>query len=138
MAIIGLIGAAERVRRAVSPFVRKFKHAVIISETVLSEMSCMQTALVQLKAYLENEERYDHDARQYILLEQLGTMLTGCVKRFAELEKVLENLPTQEVADFSAIVRSKWARKEKQVKELVDRLQPYKLSLTLMLQILEA
>lgn len=134
VAVVGLLGSAEAVRRKLSQFTRSATSAPSIAETVLIEVSSIETALPRLRRFIEDDRV---STREHIYLDQLSTLLTGCVKRFSELETLLGGLPSITAAETSRIDAARWAQNEKRIRIVVERLQPYKSSLLLMLQIIE-
>ncbi|KAK4547305.1 hypothetical protein LTR36_000960 [Oleoguttula mirabilis] len=70
-------------------------------------------------------------------MDQLTTLLTGCVKQFSDLESLLGGLPTITATGSSLIDGPTWARNEKRLRTTIERIQPYRVSLFLMLQALE-
>ena len=66
-------------------------------------------------------------------VEQVVTILSGCVLTFSELEKLLDEL---KIGSFEVLDCLKWANKERAILALIQRLQNHKASLSLILNTL--
>jgi hypothetical protein len=59
----------------------------------------------------------------------------GCVITYSELEAIIDSVHGG--TDMGAIDRLKWTLKETEVQDIIQRIQNHKISLTLMLSILQ-
>lgn len=134
VAIVGLLGTAETVRRKVTAFKEKRSSAGKLADAVLLEITSIEASLPRLRRLVNDDEV---STRDNIFLDQLSTVLTGCVKRFSELESSLGGLPTITEAEANSIDQPIWARNEKLIRATTELIQPYRVSLFLMLQVLE-
>ena len=71
-----------------------------------------------------------------IIVEQVLVVLTECVTSFSELEEILDTLKVE--TNVSLLDRIKWASKESAIVAVCKRLESNKVSLTLMLTILQS
>jgi hypothetical protein len=94
---------------------------------VSAEIRAMSPIFLQVQDFVLNGE--DGARRSMISLRDLVTTLTGCVLVFSELEKHIS-----EVEKSPGIM---WAKKEPETKVLMEDLQRHKLSLNLMLSIIQ-
>ena len=130
--IVGLLRSAERVRRRIRLLIpSNTHHTDKLAQSVLQKVSTTEASLLRLRGFLESDKIAICEA---ISLEQLKTVLTGCVRRFSELER---DLPTVQAADSRADRGSDWAQRGRRLATALERLQLYNVSLAFILQLLE-
>jgi len=131
-----LLGSAESITRRLGAFVQKNPPgAANTAERVLLEVSSVGTCLARLRRLIEGNL---NTTRNHIFVDQLSTVLTGAVKRFSELESLIgDGLPTIRDGESHSLDAARWARTETRMRKTAESLQPYKLSLLLVSQLLE-
>lgn len=71
-----------------------------------------------------------------LLVEQVPLTLAACVLAFSELEEILTELKTDGPMYYT-LDSLDWARKDNEIAGIISRLPNYKVSLNMMLNILE-
>ncbi|KAI5842338.1 ankyrin repeat-containing domain protein [Tricharina praecox] len=139
-AVVGLLQASLKI----IGFVSKVADAPIIARDLLVEVRAMRIILHQLHTFIDNCSDYDdcsdydEDDRSQVDLEDLVTILTGCVCAFSELDAVLDRYPTGDDPRFDLWDRVRWATKEKELTRIVRNLQSHKTSVSGLLSIVTA
>lgn len=133
--IVGILCAATKVSSVLNSFVRNTRGASKLAQTVLAEVNGLSAVLSQLQTYLLGAASSSKSRASLILVEQVIVTLAECVTTFSELEDVLETARIE--TDFRMMDRVKWAIKESKVSDIQRRLQSNKMSLNLMLRILQ-
>lgn len=102
-------------------------------------VNCVLGEVQRLVSWRSDEERPDNPRLGLIQLNQLVEILTGCVLVFSELEKHIDDLVGAESGSRPRIIweRISWTRKEDQIGKSMDDLNGYKMSLNLMLTIIQ-
>ncbi|KAL8728644.1 MAG: hypothetical protein Q9166_005259 [cf. Caloplaca sp. 2 TL-2023] len=131
--VIGILTAAGQVSSLLIEFTKNSKEAPQTARTVLTEVNEISGTLSHLQSFLLGNESLDRSRAQLLQVDQVVTVISGCVLTFSELEKLLDSLKTDEMGIRDCI---RWARKEKTIDSLVQRLQNHKSSLSLVLHIL--
>ncbi|KAL9032286.1 MAG: hypothetical protein Q9180_006592 [Flavoplaca navasiana] len=116
--VIGILTAAAQISTLLINFTRTSKDAPQIAHAVLMEVDDISSTLSHLQSFL---------------LDQVVTIMSGCVLTFSELERLLDGLKAE---GMGILDRARWARKEKAISNLVQRLQNHKASLSLVLQVM--
>ncbi len=107
------------------------------ARTVLIEVNDISSILSHLQLFLSGDETFDQSRTQLLHVDQVLAIITGCVTTCSELEQLLDRLSVTAKANrMAALDRAKWARKEKTVSNLIQRLQNHKASLSLILNVL--
>jgi hypothetical protein len=132
--IIGLLNAAGKMAQLLKGLTA-LADAPGSARAVLTEVNAMTGALKQLSDYLNGAISVPAGREQLILLEHVAVTLMGCVTTYDELEAVIESVHGD--AEMGVIDRLKWTLKETEIQDIVQRIQNHKISLTLMLSILE-
>jgi hypothetical protein len=133
-AIIGILAAAGKVAETLGPVVSSFRDVTQNIATVLSEVNDSRVILSALHKYLDNLSTSPHMRRELIQLDQLITTLTGGVLFFSELEALVLGFvgPTLSLLD-----RMQWVWNDRKFESLVSRMQNFKVSISVMLNILQ-
>ncbi|KAL8854179.1 MAG: hypothetical protein Q9221_001102 [Calogaya cf. arnoldii] len=135
--VIGVLTAAAQISTLVVQFAVSSKGAPKSARTVLIEVNGISSILSHLRLFLSGDETFDQSRTQLLHVDQVLAIITGCVTTFSELEQLLDRLSVTEKANrMAALDRAKWARKEKTVSNLIQRLQNHKASLSLILNVL--
>lgn len=131
--VVGVLTAAAQISSRLVRFARTVKAAPEQARVVATEVSDLSGILSHLQSFLLGHE-HSHQSRTALLqVDQLVTVVSGCVLTFQELEKLLDDF---EIEKMAAMCCARWARKESIVTNLIQRLQNHKSSLSLMLNIL--
>ncbi|KAH7393718.1 hypothetical protein BKA64DRAFT_95164 [Cadophora sp. MPI-SDFR-AT-0126] len=134
--VVGLLAAGAKLASLLSK-TASLVDAPSSAQAVLTEMREISAALQYLQQFLNGLMNVPAGRQQYILVEHLEGTLTGCVTTYDELEVFIDELKI-DPSDMGVLDRFKWARKEKDVANIVQRLQNHKSSLNLMLTILQS
>ncbi|KAH0538887.1 hypothetical protein FGG08_004543 [Glutinoglossum americanum] len=132
--VVGLLIAAGKMAQSLKQLT-SLADAPSSAKAVLTEMSDMAAALEHLQDYLNGTTSVPAGRGQFILLEHVVVTLTGCVTTYSELELIIDSVHVD--PEMGAFDRIKWAVKEKEILDIVRRIQNHKSSLTLMLTILQ-
>ncbi|KAF3103009.1 hypothetical protein TWF706_005129 [Orbilia oligospora] len=98
--------------------------------------SRVHSILKGVQAYINEEEQVAAHRKSLISLENISITLTGFVVTYSDLEKHLDFVKAGD--EISSFDRSKWVLREKDILDVVRRLQNHKASLSLMLNIINA
>ena len=133
-AIIGVLAAAGKVADTLGPVVSAFKDVTQNIAAVLSEVNNSRIILSALHRYLDDLDRSPRIRRELIQVDQLIAALTDGVLLFSELEALVLRLVGQSNKIPS---RMQWAWNDEKFASLVSRMQNFKSSITVMLNILQ-
>jgi hypothetical protein len=133
-AVIGILAAAGKVGETLGPFVSAYKNAPKHSQTILTDVNQIRTILLGLQTLFDNLGASPGARRQMIQLDHLVAALTDGVLLFSELEALVDRLGN---ADSSIAKRMAWAKSDSKLSSLIDRLQSFRSSVSLMLNILQ-
>ncbi|KAL8847466.1 MAG: hypothetical protein Q9221_007492 [Calogaya cf. arnoldii] len=131
--VIGILTAAAQVSSLLIDFTKNSKDAPQTARTVLTEVNEISGTLSHLQSFLLGNETLDRSRTQLLQVDQVITVVSGCVLTFSELEKLFDTLKTDDMGIRDCV---RWAKKEKTIGGLVQRLQNHKASLSLVLHIL--
>jgi hypothetical protein len=126
--VAGLIAATAKV----GSLLFGMKDTPRLVQTGLSEVRAIGIVLWHLQSLI-----IDNNAptvgKSALPIEHLTILLTDCVVVFSELESMIE-----EIGGGTGIInRAKWARKQGDAVNLIQRLQNQKLTLSLMIDVLQ-
>ena len=131
--VVGILTAAAQISSLLIKFTKATKDAPQQARVIVTEVNDTSGILSHLQSFLLGNEFSDRSRTSLLKVDQVVTIVSGCVLTFSELEKLLDELG---VASVDVLDRMKWARKETAVAGLIQRLQNHKASLSLMLNIL--
>lgn len=131
--VVGILTAAAQISTLLINFTKATKNAPPRARHVITEVNEISGTLSHLQSFLLGNEYSDISRTSLLKADHIVTILSGCVMTFSELEKLLDALETK---DMRILDSMKWARKEKDITALIQRLQNHKTSLSLMLDIL--
>jgi len=131
--VAGLIHVAEKVIR----FISTMTDASSTTRSVLAEVHAFHAIFHQLQDFISNFSEGSEARKSRIYVDQVVTILAGCVCAFSELEKELETLKTDgsSSSGLNAWDSAKWARKYQNLGRILAELQRHKSSLNLMLSV---
>src|SRR5437762_8908402 len=135
--VVGLLTATGKVSEILASIVSNLREAPRLAGSVLSEVNDFQRALASLYKFLIGVVSAPKHRAALIRPDQLIITLTEAVLTFLELEALITPLAVSTGSDFTLRSRIKWARKEETISRIVQRLQRYKSSLSLMLNIVQ-
>lgn len=142
--IVGLLGAAGKIIEIVGPIVSSIKDVARITAPIHTEVVNCRIILQALHGLLESLDNNGLTAKvqlraALIQVDHLVSVLTEGVLLFSELESLVlscgECYDASEPVAFQ--VRMKWARNEKGASDLLVRLQGFKSSTTVILNIFQ-
>ncbi|KAH7064149.1 hypothetical protein BKA63DRAFT_179554 [Paraphoma chrysanthemicola] len=133
-AIIGILAAAGTVAQILAPTITSFGEATKNAAAVLTEVNHMRIILSALQGYLEDLSTSSPHRKELIQLDQLVATLTDGVMLFDELETLVKRLSKSKDGSVS---RLGWARNDSKFASIKSRMQCFKSSITIMLNILQ-
>ncbi|KAL6717298.1 hypothetical protein ACLMJK_005213 [Lecanora helva] len=131
--VVGLLTATAKISSLLIQFSKSSKDAPAQAQTVIIEVNEISIILSHLQSFLLAKETAEPSRASLLQVDQVVVILSGCVMTFSELERLLDEM---KAGHMSVLDRMKWARKEREVLGLVQRLQSHKASLSLILNIL--
>lgn len=132
--IAGLLTLAGKITTVIVDLTSKSKAAPKDIQYVRTSIETIRAVLLQLQMLLLGRARVDRQRTSLILVEQVVITLSACVSTFSELDVFVDTLNTDQ--SMGLLDRIRWATKASTIKELLDRLEAHKASLTLMTTIL--
>lgn len=131
--VAGVVVAAAQISSLLIKFTKSTTAAPQQAQVILTEVSDIDGILSQLQLFLLGPGSANRSRTSLLKVEKVVTIVSGCVLTFSELEKLLDELRTE---NLDVLDRFKWARKESVIEGLIQRLQNHKASLSLILNIL--
>lgn len=131
--IVGIVAAAGKIAETLGPFISSVKDTANIAAKIHAEVNSSVVILSALQALLNNLSQTPVERQSLIQVDSLTITLTEGVLVFDELERVVDQLGNGRKWNN----RIQWARKRDMLDSLVARLQLFKGSMTLMLNILQ-
>ena len=131
--VVGLVTAAAHISITLTKFTRSTIAAPQQAQVVLVEVNDISAILSHLQSFLLGLNAPDRLRTSLLKVEKVVTIVSGCVSTFSELEKLLDEMKTE---NLDILDRLWWARKESAIVDLIRRLQNHKASLSLVLNIL--
>lgn len=132
--IIGIIAAAGKVAETLGPLISTVKDTTKSATTIHAEVNNCKIILSALQVLLEDLGSTPRKRRELIQVSQLVTILTDGALIFSELEPLVSQLGTS-TEKWST--RIQWARKKDALEVLTKRLELFKGSINVMLNILQ-
>lgn len=131
--VTSVLTAAAHISSVLVNFVTSTRNAPSAARTVLSEVSDISGTLSQLQSFLLGNKISGRSRRELLQVDEIIKITGGCVLTFSEFRKLLDSLKTDNLGVLDC---ARWARKEKAISTLVQRLQNHKGSLSLVLNVL--
>jgi hypothetical protein len=144
--VVGLIGTSANVLAILYDLYKKAKDAPESINRVIGEVEEMNTIFTQVRMFISGAARTDHGRLTMISVHHLTTTLSGCVFVCNNLHRYIgevAGLADPSVAGNTSKVKVVWGRvkwaawKELDVAGFIVELQRHKLSLNLMLSIIQ-
>ncbi|EXK77075.1 hypothetical protein FOQG_18204 [Fusarium oxysporum f. sp. raphani 54005] len=137
--IAGLISITVEAVKFLSPYVSAAKETPQVAAHVYSEVQSTQVILMGLQSLTKNLSSVKVQHAALIGVNQVVAVLTDGVLLYSELYTELQSLPaTGGDTKIPLMGRLQWARKESTFITLLNRLQSFKNSMTLVLMILQS
>ncbi|KAI4162786.1 MAG: hypothetical protein LQ342_003503 [Letrouitia transgressa] len=131
--VVGILTAATQISTVLIKFIRANKEAPQQARNIITELNETNLILSSLQAFLLGSKSANESMTSLLKVENVVTVVSGCVLTFSELEKLVDDL---KVEDPDVLDRMKWARKETIITGLIQRLQNHKASLSLILNVI--
>jgi hypothetical protein len=134
--INGILAAAGKIAEVLSPIASAALNdtAATTANAVFSEINNAITVLSAAQTLFNNPEFIPQERKALIQVNQLITTLTDGVLIFSELEELV--LPLGKPRE-SFRKRILWARKERALASLLSRMQSFKVSISVILNIIQ-
>lgn len=136
-AIVGILAAAGQVIKVLGPYVSAAKDTPMTAASVRSEVVNFRIILSAFQGLLDNLNITAGTRTGLVPIDDLIIVLTDGVLIFSELEASVSSLDATGTERPSLTLRIQWARKEKELSAIVNRLQSFKGSILLLLNILQ-
>lgn len=133
--VFGLLTAGAKITSVLFEFSNNVLGAPGVARNLMQEMNDIEAALHSLQAYISGRAQLSAERGALIQLEHVLTTLTGCVTTYSDLQRIVDGLDTR--PEMSTMAKLKWSHQESTISLVLQRLQNHKLSLTLMLTIIQ-
>lgn len=137
--IAGLLAAGAQISKILGPFVSASRAVPQVAFKVYSEVESTRTVLAALKGLLTRIATRPVKHASLITVKQIVIILANGIFIFSELELaagcLLMSVPSSHILQLRC--RLQWARKESTFNALLSRLESFKSSLSLVLDILQ-
>ncbi|KAL9034764.1 MAG: hypothetical protein Q9180_005226 [Flavoplaca navasiana] len=131
--VIGILTAAAQISSLLIDFSKNSRDAPQTARIILAEVNGISGTLTHLRSFLLGKETSELSRTQLLQVDHVVAVVSGCVLTFSELEKLLDSLKTDNMGIRDCV---RWAKKEKAIAGLVQRLQNEKASLSLIMHVL--
>lgn len=111
------------------------KDAPQLTHEAADELANITIVLQQLNTYVSGKAQASIQRLNLITVEHITATLTGCVVTYSDLDAALTSLHVD--TGMRAWDRGMWCVKKDRVNDIVRRLQNHKMTLALMLNILQ-
>lgn len=132
--VVGILAASGKIVEILGPVISSLKDATTSASAIYGEVNSTRVILSALQTLLDDLESSPENRRELIQVDQLLATLTDGTLIFSELEPLVLQLCT------SAQKRAfwiQWTLKKGTLETLVTRLQHFKSSINVMLNILQ-
>ncbi|KAK3372908.1 hypothetical protein B0T24DRAFT_621696 [Lasiosphaeria ovina] len=138
--ICGLLSASAAVVKVLSPYVEAVRDSPRIATQVHAEAQAASIILSALETLTRNMASVSVQRAALVQVDQVIAVLTNGVLLFSELEECVGSLSLSEssITRLALRQRLQWARKETKLVALLNRLQGFKSSISLILNILQS
>ncbi|KAM7203201.1 hypothetical protein V8F20_004143 [Naviculisporaceae sp. PSN 640] len=141
--IAGLLSAAGAVTKALAPYISAARETPKVAVHVHSEIQSITIIISALQGLAQNLESVPVQRAALIHIDHVVAVLTDGVLIFSELEVLVTSLrslgnPSASITRLSLRSRLQWARKESEIASILARLQGFKSSASLILNILQS
>ena len=129
--VAGILAVTTKLISTLTVFSKNVTRCPGSAQNILRETTDLHACVSQVQAFILGDQEAETSRMQLLMVEQLVVTLTHCVLTMSELDKVLDSLKINRA--FTARSRLRWMRDEKNIAELLARLQASKISLNLMM-----
>ncbi|KAF3176743.1 hypothetical protein TWF751_003068 [Orbilia oligospora] len=135
-AVVGIITGGGKAVKWLCGTIETIGDAPDSMITVMTKMQETVSIVNGLHQLLSSKSATDSAKPLLISVEQLENTIIGIMLCFSKLEKKMKFARDIENGNTKGLVRAKWLYHEKAIKELIERLNSHKISLSMMLQLL--
>ena len=132
--VVGLLTAAAQISQTLYSVTKRVKKAPKECKDAKAEVDEIRNILSQLQLFVLGATKASTSRTSLILVDQVVATLVATVTTFSELDVFVETLDSDE--KMGLMDRVRWLTKEKDLKDLIQKLQLHKSSMSLMLTIL--
>ncbi|KAK3290986.1 uncharacterized protein B0H64DRAFT_411088 [Chaetomium fimeti] len=139
--IAGLLTAAASICKVLGPYVNAARDTPQIAHHVNAEVQAAAIILSALQSLAQNMASVSIQRAALVEVDQVIAVLTSGVFVFSSLEASVSTLPLPDSSSITRLAlrsRFQWARKETEFTTLLGRLQSFKSSASLILEILQS
>ena len=132
--VVGILSVAGHVSKKPFDFIQNTREAPDQAHETLREVNELRLILGQCQTLLSRNEQSRVPGASRLLVEDIATVITGCVLSVSKLERLLTEAETEN--GLNVIDRMKWAWREEKMAKITGRLISRKQSMSLMVTIL--
>jgi hypothetical protein len=132
--IVGLLTAAAQISQTLYTVTKRVKKAPKEVKEARTEVDNIRNILEQLQLFVLGASKASKSRTALILVDQVVATLAATVTTFSELDVFVETLDSDE--KMGLMDRVRWLTKERDLKQLIQKLELHKNSMGLMLTIL--
>lgn len=134
-AIVGIVASASKMIPMLTSFVNNVKDAPKLAREVLAELLEITAFVRSLQMFINKTPDSERQNEYLIQIDDLVLIMTGCVLTYSELEQTMDSLGLE--SDTKKFNRTKWMWHQSSIQRILGRLQSYKRTLSVMLEILQ-
>ena len=131
--VAGILTAAGQISSLLIDFIKNTDSAPQDARNVLADVSETSVILSSLQSLILGTDVADRSRTSLLQVDHVIVIVTGCVSTFSELESLLDGLKLEQMG---LLDRFKWISEAPRIAGILERLEAHKISLTLMLTIL--
>ena len=131
--IAGILTAAGQATSLLINFIKNTNSAPQDARDVLADVSETSVILSSLQSFILGTDVADRSRTSLLQVDHIVVIITGCVSTFSELESLLDGLKSEKM---DLLDRFKWISRAPKIASILERLKAHKISLTLMLTVL--
>jgi hypothetical protein len=132
--VVGLLTAGAQITKVLTQVIDKARGAPEECRRIRNHVDDIRNVLAQLQLFVTGTSRALRSRTSLILVDQVIVTLAACVTTFSELDTFAQGLHSE--AEMGVLDRLRWASKQKDINDVLHRLESHKSSLSLMITIL--
>jgi hypothetical protein len=132
--VVGLLTAGAQITKVLTQVINKARDAPDNCRKMRDQVEDIRSVLNQLQMFVIGTSRASRSRTSLILVDQVIVTLAACVTTFSELDSFAQSLQSE--SEMGVLDRLRWLSKEKDMKDVLQRLESHKSSLSLMMTIL--
>jgi len=132
--VVGLVAAGAQITKMLTQVIKKARDAPDECRRIITQVDDIRNVLVQLQTFVIGTSRPSRSRTSLILVDQVIVTLAACVTTFSELDALTKTLESE--AGMGVLDRIRWLIRDKELKDIIQRLESHKSSLILMMTIL--